>query len=239
MVYSETGGRSYASENAASSGWTDNEWRASNCNGFLVDCRVPNPRAAIEDLQWLMMYDDAHADWGHRDNILRNSHRTVNIGVAFNGRRVTFVQHFEGGAVQAKAPPTLSQSGALSFSLTKREALVRVGRVVSVYYDPLPAPKTPEQIDALDSYCIGGGFTTQCGEPVARILKPPEPGYFYSDVDANEVVASSWNETGAAFSFTAALGPLAARSGVYTVIVWRDSNGRLDEALVQLSVVRP
>ena len=50
------------------------------------------------------MYDDAHADWGHRDNILRESHRAVNIGIASNGRRTTFIQHFEGGAIEADGP---------------------------------------------------------------------------------------------------------------------------------------
>ena len=49
----------------------------------------------------VMMYDDAHADWGHRDNILGETHRAVNIGIAFNGKRTTFVQHFEGGEVEA------------------------------------------------------------------------------------------------------------------------------------------
>ncbi len=50
MVYSDTGGTSYAAENAASSGWTDSEWRASDCDGLFVDCVVPVPRASVERL---------------------------------------------------------------------------------------------------------------------------------------------------------------------------------------------
>ena len=69
-----------------------------SCGSLFVRCSVPEPAEAVIELQYLMMYDDAHADWGHRDNILRESHRAVNIGIASNGRRVTFVQHFEGGA---------------------------------------------------------------------------------------------------------------------------------------------
>ncbi len=240
MVYSETGGRSYVSENAASDGWTDERWESSNCDSFLVNCQVTGPRDAIRGAQWDMTYDDAHANWGHRDNILRASHRAVNIGIAFNGRRVTFVQHFEGGAAEAHALPTLSRDGTLSLSVAKREAGVRVGPVVSIYYDPLPTPKTPAQIDRLHSYCVGGGFTTSCGDPVARILEPPGPGYFYSNLDANEVVADSWNETGDTFSLTASLSDLATRPGVYTVSVWRDSAGSiLVEHLVALSVTQP
>ena len=64
QVYSETGGTSYASENAASSGWTDSRWQSSNCGGLFVSCTVTSPRDAIERAQWGMMYDDAHSNWG-------------------------------------------------------------------------------------------------------------------------------------------------------------------------------
>ena len=240
MVYSETGGTSYVAENAASSGWTDREWLSSDCGSSRVSCVVPTPRTSIERNQWGMMYDDAHANWGHRDNILRPSHRAVNIGIAFNGRRVTFVQHFEGGTAEAHAPPDLSNDGTLSFSLTKREAGIRVGAVVTIYYDPLPTPKTPAQIDRLHSYCVGGGFTTSCGDPVARVLEPPGQGYSYSNLDADEVVADRWSETGDTFSFTASVGSLVTKPGVYTVRVWRDSGGSLyTEQLVELSVTYP
>ena len=237
MVYTQTGGTSYAGENAASSGWTEREWNADDCGSFLVRCTVPSPAAAITELQWRMMYDDAHADWGHRDNILRDSHRAMNIGVAFNGRRTTFIQHFEGGAVEADGPPVLDSSGVLSFALAKRETGVAIGGVVSIYYDPLPTPKTSAQIDRMDSYCVGGGFTTSCGDAVARILDPPGEGRYYSDLDANEVVASSWAETSSRFSFSANIGALMQRPGVYTVAVWRDSGGGwLSEQLVSLSL---
>ena len=181
MVYSQTGGTSYVAENAASGGWTDQEWEEASCGSLLVSCSVPHPATAISELQRLMMYDDADADWGHRDNILGKSHRAVNIGIATNRKRVTFVQHFEGGAAVALASPTLSTDNRLSFEVAKQEPEMSIGGVVSIYYDPLPIPRTPEQIDRLDSYCLGGGFTTQCGEPVARVLRPlpPEPGYSY------------------------------------------------------------
>ena len=230
-------GTSYAAENAASSGWTDREWQAESCGSSRVNCIIDSPEEAITELQWLMMYDDAHADWGHRDNILRDSHRAVNIGVASNGRRTTFIQHFEGGAVEAEGPPVLSSSGRLSLEVAKRETGVAIGGVVSIYYDPLPTPKTSAQIDRMDSYCVGGGFTTSCGDAVARILDPPGPNSYYANLEANEVVADSWTETSSRFSFSADMGALMQRPGVYTVLVWRDSGGGwLSEVLVSLSL---
>ena len=239
MVYSQTGGTSYASENAATSGWTDREWQAERCDSFFVNCVRPNVRESIQSHQWGMMYDDAHADWGHRDNILRESHRFVNLGIASNGRRVTFVQHFEGGAVAA-VPLVLSPDGTLSFSLTIHEPGVQIFDVVAIYYDPLPTPKTPEQIDRLRSYCTGGGFTTSCGGPVARILDPPGAGYYYTNLDHNEVVADSWVETSSQFSFSARMGSLLSRPGVYTVIVRSDTGGTFSgDQLVGLSLFVP
>ena len=234
MVYTQTGGTSYASENAATDGWTDRQWRSSNCDSFLVDCQIPSPRDAIEDAQWAMMYDDAHADWGHRDNILGTSHRAVNIGVAFNGRRTTFIQHFEGGVVEADGPPVLSSSGRLSLEVAKRETGISVWQGVSVSYDPPPTPKTPAQIDALDSYCTGGGFTTLCPRSFAQILVPAGDGFFYSSLDPNQVVANSWNETDTRFSFSADMGHLMRRPGVYTVLIFeRDT----EEVLVEQAIV--
>ncbi len=238
MVYSQTGGTSYASENASMNGWTDSKWEENRCSSFLVRCNVQDPKESITQHQWSMMYDDAHADWGHRDNILGATHRAVSIGIAFNGRRTTFVQHFEGGAAKADGPPELDENGVLSFSLSKREAGISVGGVVSIAYDPLPTPKTPAQIGALDSYCTGGGFTTNCPRPyAARILEPLRPGYSYSGLDANDVVASTWTESDAHFAFTADIGELLAEPGVYTVIVWRDTGEPvLSEQLVELSL---
>ena len=237
MVYTQTGGTSYASENAAFSGWTDDKWAADNCDSFQVRCEVSSTEEAITRHQYGMMYDDAHADWGHRDNILRESHRAVNIGVAANNRRVTFVQHFEGGAVVVIAPPVLSSDNRLSLEIVKRETGIQVGGLVSIYYDPPVTPKTTQAIAALHSYCLGGGFTTQCGDVVVRILEPPEPGYYYSSLDSNDVVASSWRETSTGFSFAADMGALLQRPGVYTVVVWRDTGGTwLEEALIELSV---
>ena len=240
MVYTETGGKSYAAENAASSGWSEERWQEQNCGSLFVRCSVPSAREAVTDLQWSMMYDDASSNWGHRDNILDEGHRAVNIGIASNNKRVTFVQHFEGGEVEATRRPILTPIGTLSLSLSKPHGDVNIRRVVSIYYDPPPTPKTPAEIDALDSYCIGGGFSTECGDPIARIIKPAPPGSQYHGLLDNDVIANKWTDTGRSFSFSASMGDLVDRPGVYTVIVWRHNDSHwLSEALLELSVVKP
>ena len=239
MVYTVTGGKSYASENAASSGWTLERWREENCHSFLVNCIVPEPREAIEDLQWSMMYDDAHANWGHRHNILDEGHRAVNIGVAFSDRRLTFIQHFEGGDLLVTEQPILYEDGTFSLSAFKVADGLSIGGVVSIYYDPPPVPMTPAEIDALDSYCIGGGATTRCGDPVARVLQPPEPGRYYTDLEENTVVADVWNEDEHSFHVSANIGHLVTKPGVYTITVWKDSGfGSLSESLMALTLKR-
>ena len=237
MVYSETNGTSYASENSASAGWTDERWADQGCGILrMINCQVPTPRESVYDHQWGMMYDDAHADWGHRDNILGTTHRQVSIGIASNGRLTTFVQHFQRGDAIASGPPELSTSGRVSFSISKVAPGISVGALITVYYDPLPSSKTPAQINQLHSYCTGGGFTTVCADPIARILRPPDPGFSYASLGPTEVVATTWTESSSVFSFTADLGELGTGPGVYTFVVWRDSGGRvLKEQLVALS----
>ena len=237
MVYTQTGGTSYASENAAFSGWTDQRWEAQNCDSLLVRCSTPDSEEEITNLQWRMMYDDAHADWGHRDNILGEGHRAVNIGIFWNKKRVAFVQHFEGGAVTARSGPTLSRDGVLSLELVKREWGIDIGQVVSVYYDPTPVRMSVAQIERLDSYCVGGGQTTRCGDPVIRVLRPPGANRYYSNLDHNDVVSDSWTETDDSFSFSADVNRLVQRPGVYTVTIWRDTGGAtFSEQLMALSV---
>jgi hypothetical protein len=236
MVYSETGGTSYIAENAATSGWRDEQWSAQNCDGLFVNCQVTPIVQAIENLEWAMMYDDAHADWGHRDNILGESHRAVNIGIASNGRLHTFVQHFEGGDVVANQPFAVSRSGRVTLNLRKVAAGVDIGDALFLYYEPLPVSRSPAEIDTLHSYCVGGGFTESCGEPIARILAPPPAGTYYPDLESSDFVASTWQETASGLTAIADLGGLAARAGVYTIVAYRDGGGTLfTEVLVELS----
>ena len=82
VTYTEYGGQAYVKENIA----------ASWCEGF--SCKM-NPSELIEKFQYLMVYDDAESNWGHRDNILDPNHTLVNIGLAWDNNNFYFAQHFE------------------------------------------------------------------------------------------------------------------------------------------------
>ena len=121
--------------------------------------------------------------------------------------------------------------------MVKREPGVRVAGVVSVFYDPPPQSLSPSAIDALADYCTGGGPTVECGAPVVRVLPRLEAGNFYTDLNANDVVAADWQDSDNAFTFSANVGHLMQKPGVYTIVVWRDrGDGKLEEKLVELSI---
>ena len=237
MVYTETGGRSYVSVNVNSSGYTDQQWATEGCSTSSEACVVLSPEAAIAQGQTEMMNDDRDTGRSSRDKILAPAHQSVSIGVAWNARRVVYVQHFEGGAAVALSPPQLLLRRYLSFTLQKEESGVHVGGVVSVYYDPPVSSMSPATIDALDRYCTGSGRSAECGEPVVRILPTLEPGNSYTGLTVNDVVATQWDETEKSFTFSADVGVLMQKPGVYIVVVWRNTTGApLSEKLVELSV---
>ena len=90
------------------------------------------------------------------------------------------------------------------------------------------------------NYCTGEGFSVDCGSPAIKVLKPRlRQAVSYANLNANEVVAEVWEEDNNSFSFSASLGELASRPGVYTVVVWRASDTtQLTDRLLELSVVR-
>lgn len=221
QVYSETGGTSYAQENTA-------DWGCAS----LTNCRLAPPRDAIVRLQQSLMGSP-----GHRRNILEPAHQTLNIGIAYDGRRYTLAQLFGGGAVEADDRPSLSPGGAFALSLSKGESGVRIHRTIDIYYTPPNASLTPSQIEFLNSgACIGGvGFIETCGERVAGIIPPAPSGSSYSNLDAIYIEANRWAESTSSFRFTASLGNRATKPGVYTVVVFRDNS----DLLIKLSVTQP
>ena len=110
---------------------------------------------------------------GHRRNILKPTHRKVNIGLAWDTYNQTAVQHFEGDYVEYSALPTLS-NGQLAFKgELKNGAIAReeddLG--VQIYYDPPPHSLTRGQLSR--TYCYDGGLK------VASLRPPLQPNWSY------------------------------------------------------------
>lgn len=89
VTYTKLDGKAYVKENIA----------ASWCEGFT--CKM-NPPELIDKFQYLMVYDDAESNWGHRDNILDPNHSLVNIGLAWDDNNFYFAQHFETKLIEFK-----------------------------------------------------------------------------------------------------------------------------------------
>ena len=192
--------------------------------------------SAIETLQWSMMYDDAHANWGHRDTIIDPIYEIVNIGIAFTDGHVAYYQHFEYTRLTYETAPTL-QDGILNLLLQPITG-VEIGHL-AIYYDPLPTPKHPEEISSLTSYCVGGGFTDNCENirPIARVLEPAPPGSYYVDLNPEDVVAHLWNVHGdGSVTIEADLRQLTTLTGIYTILMY--SNSEHPELLAMYSLTQ-
>jgi len=76
-------------------------YKNNNDRMFLVSENIAggystwDKKQSIEDANYDMMYDDAHANWGHRDNIIDPGHRSVSIGITFEYGEMVTVQDFE------------------------------------------------------------------------------------------------------------------------------------------------
>ena len=229
MLYTQAGGIGVMAENAA--GQTRGSER---CDDPTVVCGDIDVLSAIESLQWGMMYDDAHANWGHRDTIVDPIYDTVNIGISFTESHVTYYQHFEYTRLTHETVPSLT-GGILRLSL-RPEASIEIGGI-AIYYDPPPTPKRPEDIFRLTAYCVGGGFTDDCENiaPLVRVLTPPPPGSYYPDLDPEVVVAHTWSlHSDGSVHIEADLRQFITTSGVYTIAIY--SRSEYPEQLATYSI---
>ncbi len=236
MVYSETGGQSYVSENAARTGFSETEFNLL-CTGPNVSCETVSPTEDIQRLHHAMVYDDAESEWRHRINILNPSHKKVNIGIAYTDRFLALVQHFEGGDVEAPRPPEFEGS-VLKIRADLNSPDLKVFPTVQVHYEELPIARSGVEIEQFNMYCVGGGFSAECGEPLVHILPPPQPGSRYLNLPENVIIASSWVISGGDIEIMADLGSFASEPGIYTTTLLEDAgDGVSGSLLMQLSTI--
>lgn len=92
VTYTQLGGKHYVAENLST---TFLRCPSENCGPHTFV-----PKEEIERHQHKMMYDDAEADWGHRDTIINPEHTHVNFGFTYDEKNFYFVQHFETKIIQ-------------------------------------------------------------------------------------------------------------------------------------------
>ena len=206
MQYTLAGGQGFVGENIACTGGFDPTEDLSRYRDLDL-------LGAIEDHEYGMMCDDAHANWGHRDNIITADHQLVNLGIAYDGKRVAFAQHFEQQWIDFSQLPTLSGSRLTLSGDADTEA--GAVRGISIFHDEPPEPLTGLELGQKPNFYIIGS-----GEPILTVLPPPPPGSFYPDLDSSTVVAETWKTEGSSFTIVASVGPLGLIPGIYTVLFW-------------------
>ncbi len=232
MLYTLAGGTGRAHTAGSARGYPDR----SSCTQPLVSCSPIGIDESIRVLQWRMVYSDAWADSQFVDSILRPDVDTVNIGLAWDDRRWVFVlsQEFEFVGLDYVTKPGFD-GDALRLAGRPVNDL-GIGAVFSIYFDPPPRPLTREERVHVRAHCLGGGVTDECDDvkPIIRVLRPPEPGFFYSDLKPNDVVADEWSErSDGTVVIRAVLGDRVADPGVYTVVIW---SADLDIVLSEYSI---
>lgn len=200
--YTLTGGQGAVSENCAYQGETGNI--------FGIDVK-----AALKEMEYNMMYNDAGSNWGHKENILNPFHNKVNIGIAHDHNNVYLVQDFEDDYVQWA---TLSSLGTnVQMSGTIAEANLTISQV-AIYYDRV-SNLTVQQLSN-PIYQDGYDSGTSVGSVVPSGWRAGE---------GITINAKTWSQVGQNFEVTFDLSPAYAQSGVgfYTLYLWTNSNNYL------------
>ena len=214
MTYSMMDGLGYAKQNVASRTYHDPE----RCHSQTVRCEKIDPIYTMKKLHHNMMYDDAHANWGHRDNILDPYHTHVSIGVVSGMYEFYFVQHFEGRHAQYEDldgrhnPIDFERGGFVvrgEFDTIEKYEPAHI----NVFYDPIPSKDTYDRNSDRNSY-EGGDLT-------AAVLKPLPSGYYYNEQDEYDVVvADKWNVSWDSMDIRFDPIPAMIDDGAYTVVLY-------------------
>ena len=122
---------------------------------------------------------DALNSWmnssGHRNNILAQWHKGVNIGLSWDRYNFLAVQHFEGDYVEYDRLPSVKEGVLYMSGQVKNGVAFRSHRDlnVGIFYDPPPYSLTRGQVAR--TYCLANG------RPVAWIRQRAPAGSFYNE----------------------------------------------------------
>ena len=174
---------------------------------------------------------------GHKENILYQWHRKVNLGLSWDTHQMWTVQQFEGDYANCSVPPTI-QGTTLRASCTVDEVLPSRSLAQAVYYDSPPHALTQGQIARSHSYRLG--------RKAALLRQKAQPGYSYMvnevtqthysgctpyDVDPTEPAPSSFAEATTLHNEAKLCEPLAET----ITVPWIDGEETISGSAVSLS----
>jgi uncharacterized protein YkwD len=174
-----------------------------------------DPKIALKDLEFNMMYDDSASNWGHRDNILNSFHNEVSIGISHDSNRLYFIEDFIDDYVDWSTFTVTQNQVTLIGSLSKQVSLSQV----NVFYDSLPMNLTAHQLDnsPYDGSYTQGTFT--------GMALPPN----YHSQQGITITAQTWIQSALAFQIKFDLSQVfnAYGKGVYTIYLQTTSQDSL------------
>jgi hypothetical protein len=214
MRYTFAGGLDKEGENSAYSGWTNPADDPSHYESI-------NVRDEIAALEHIMMYDDAMANWGHRDTIINKYYTTVNLGIVYDGKRLALVEQFNGRFADFYSAPAIS-GGNLTLLGKLTYANIQINNI-SIAYDTPPQTLTNAQLTTDPTYTDGYSL----GDRLVTVIPPAPAGQQYSNLPPTAIIADKWeiNSTGQ-FSVQANISSALSKGpGVYTIVIVALING--------------
>jgi len=166
VTYTLFGGRGYVAENISH---TFSQCPTSNCIPSVVD-----PLKNIQSLHYMMMYDDALSNWGHRDTIIAPYSTHVNFGIAYDDENFYFAQHFETNIIEwdkiKLANAELEMVGKLPDGFSMMQ--------IEIYADENPKTLTGKTLNEESPY--NQNYYDR-GELVGMFLKSPPANSSYEE----------------------------------------------------------
>jgi hypothetical protein len=181
MLYSNFGGTGKLRQNVAVIG---DYYYFNKCIRGEIVCKKIDPYRTISLLEDIMMYNDAHADWHHRYNILDKYSTNVSLGIAYNDYFFVIVQNFENNYIFFSKPIIMN-------NLTKHIEIS--GKIlnntkfhnIEVYYDSLPTDTFYQKYKDPNVY--------QPGKLVGAVKEATKIGFAIGDGNNNTLIENKQN----------------------------------------------
>jgi hypothetical protein len=119
-----------------------------------------------------MMYEDAHAEWSHRDNILDPHHTHVSIGIAYDDYYFAFAQNFEN--IYLELDDKIEESRGyieMSGSILEGNEIYDI----EVYYDEPPTVDAYEEYKEQEWYNYGDFIAAVIESLLHRVITTSSP----------------------------------------------------------------